>query len=866
MPRVPDEIIQSLKVNTSMLSLAKKYGLSPQKKGTKGYMAICPFHQVDGRPESQPSFSISPEKNVYHCFSCNAGGDPIKFVMDMEKKTFPEAVQSLLAMSPEGGRQRKEDPAAKEKSQPEELPEPERNRILAEVMRTGTQMLRNNKTGREYLENRGLDPLELLKHYSIGFWNGNQYPNLADGERQKLEQLGLLNEDRYLFENCVVFPLVKDKSIATIYGRKAHGEGSHYLLPGSRQGLYLPKQGLNPREPVIVTESIIDALSLFAAGVHNVLPCLGVNGFLPDHLAYLKQNSFPIIYVAFNGDEAGNRAAAQLKLTLQNAGMATEILELPAEQDLNDMLRELGPAKLKAWFTEKMKTEEPRPTVWEDEYAVYVLFDDREYRVRLQSQSMDYLKVQIKAYRLNRKDEYYTDKLDLYQSRPREHFMNNTARTLGVDAKRIVKDVNALITFLEEYQLERKKREERGPVYAMPDHECREAQEALKSPDLLELIMEDFGSCGMVGNREQCLLIYLGALSRLIGQPYGTLIVSRSGAGKSFIQDMVATFTPEEFLLRMTRLTSQSLFYQGKTGLKHKLISIEEDEGMQEAMYSIRTLLSAQRLQIHSVKTDSRSGELVPYENIVEGPASVLISTTDLASFNFENVNRFLVVHLDESPEQTRRIMEHQRKIAGLEGIKQRLAAEKIAQRHRNMQRLLKPVTVVNRLNSGVEYPDDLLNARRENTKLDALIKTVALLHQHQREIKQTRFFDTVTTYIEVTQKDIDTVHRIAAEVLRQSIDELSKLCRELLTHIHALVDERFAAEKALNPDLQRWQVRFSRKELKDRCGWSRWHLEEHLRELVEAGYIAERMGKRGQRYSYSLVEDSIPEPPRINL
>lgn len=864
MPRVPDEIIQSLKVNTSMLTLAKKYGLSPKKKGTKGYMAICPFHQVDGRPESQPSFSISPEKNVYHCFSCNAGGDPIKFVMDIEKKTFPEAVDVLLAMKPQVGKPDDGGRAAKGKTKPAEMPEAERSSTLAEVMRNSTEMLRNNKAGREYLENRGLDPLELLKHYSIGFWNGSQYPDLVDAEREKLEQLGLLTDGRYLFESCVIFPLVKGKSIATIYGRKAHGEGSHYLLPGTRQGLYLPKQGLNPREPVIVTESIIDALSLFAAGVHNVLPCLGVNGFLPDHLAYLNQNSFPIIYVAFNGDEPGNKAAAQLKLTLQQSGMATVVLELPPEQDLNDMLRELGPAKLKTWFTERMKTEEPRPTVWEDEHAVYLLFDDREYRVRLQSQSMDYLKVQIKAYRLNRKDEYYTDKLDLYQSRPREHFMNNTARTLGIDAQTIVKDVNALITFLEEYQLARKSKEERGQMYEMSEEERLEALEYLQAPDLLGRIAADFEACGMVGNREQCLLAYLGSLSRLTERPFGTLIVSRSGAGKSFLQDMVASFTPDESLLRMTRLTSQSLFYQGRNGLKHKLLSIEEDEGMQEAMYSIRVLLSSQRLQIHSLKTDTQSGELTAYENVVEGPASVMISTTDLASFTFENVNRFFVLCLDESPEQTQRIMDHQRKIAGVEGIKQRLAAKKIAQLHRNIQRLLKPVTVVNRIGTGVEYPGQLLNARREATKLDSLIKTVALLHQYQREARQERFFEMNTSYIETTEEDIAAVLEIANEVLCQSIDDLSKLCRELLGYIHTLVEEKHGVEKLDNPDLERWQVRFTRKELKDLSGWSRWHLEEHLKELVEAGYIAERMGRRGQRYAYSLVEDAIPEPPRI--
>ena len=147
MPRVPDAVIQSLKANTSMLSLARKYGLEPKKKGTRGYMAICPFHDVNGKPETEPSFSISPEKNVYHCFSCNAGGDPIKFVMDFEKKTFPEAVDALLAMKPQVAKPDDGGRAAKGKTKPAEMPETERKRTLAEVMRNSTEALRNNKTG-----------------------------------------------------------------------------------------------------------------------------------------------------------------------------------------------------------------------------------------------------------------------------------------------------------------------------------------------------------------------------------------------------------------------------------------------------------------------------------------------------------------------------------------------------------------------------------------------------------------------------------------------------------------------------------------------------------------------------------------------
>jgi hypothetical protein len=107
-------------------------------------------------------------------------------------------------------------------------------------------------------------------------------------------------------------------------------------------------------------------------------------------------------------------------------------------------------------------------------------------------------------------------------------------------------------------------------------------------------------------------------------------------------------------------------------------------------------------------------------------------------------------------------------------------------------------------------------------------------------------------------------VKRIAGDVLRQSLDDLSKMCRELLGYIHELVDEKYSRERKSNAELERWQVSFTRKELMGRSRWSRWHLEEHLAELEKAGYIAHRIGKKGQRYSYNLVEETIPELPDI--
>jgi alpha-amylase/alpha-mannosidase (GH57 family) len=121
--------------------------------------------------------------------------------------------------------------------------------------------------------------------------------------------------------------------------------------------------------------------------------------------------------------------------------------------------------------------------------------------------------------------------------------------------------------------------------------------------------------------------------------------------------------------------------------------------------------------------------------------------------------------------------------------------------------------------------------------------------------------------YIEVTKEDIEAVHAIAGDVLRQSLDELPKLCRDLLVIIHDPVSEKFKAAIAAGEENlpQRWQITVTRKELQERSRWSRWHLEEHLRELEESGYIVHRIGKKGQKYAYSLVDETVPEVPSVN-
>ena len=867
--RIPDEVIESVKRNSSFRSLLSGYGISLGKRG-KTQFITCPFHKIEGKTESVPSCSIDLKENLYHCFSCNAGGNIIQFVMAYEKVPFFEAVNKLLAITPTLTKRKNTDRKPPESVQ-KPLNEEEKQAIFREIIDRSTDALRNDRCAREYLESRGLDPLFLLEHYTMGYWSGRIVSGLAQPEREKLKSIGFITESgNCLFERCVIFPLYSiEGKVTTIYGRRIvkYGDAHHFMLPGTPRGLYLPRSGLDPQKPVVVTESIIDALSLFTAGTTNVLPQLGVNGFFPDHRNYLQEKSFPKVFIALNGDLPGKRAAAQLAEHLQANRLLAATIDLPDGTDLNDMLCERGSAKLREWIASFIEEQPENPTVWEDALYTYILLGSREYRINgLSAAPLDRLRVSVKVYDINRKHQFHLDTFDLYQCRARELFIGKAAPILSVERELLTGEVNQLITTLEELRLKMVANSTaHKKEYIMTEEERREALEYLQAPNLLERIRADIRDYGFVGNDDITLLVYLCCLSRITDKALGILLVARSGTGKTTLQNIIASFTPEEFVLHMTRLTGQSLFYQGQDGLTNKLLTIEEDEGMQDALYAIRVLLSSQKLCVQSIKTD-QNGEHKAYENVVNGPASVIISTTDPSAFDHETLNRFLVVHLDESVEQTRRIELFQNKMMGPEGIKQREKAKRITRLHQNIQRLIKPLPVMNNIGLGIEYPEGLLHTRRERNKVATLIETVALLHQYQRSVQEIEALGNTMKYIEVTKEDVLAVKNFAAEVLCDSIDELPKLCRELLEYIHELVHERYQQAIKAGERVALWQVAFTRKELKDHCGWSMWHLREHLPELVELGYIAPRMGRQGQRYAYSLVDEKIPNPPQLTF
>ena len=305
---------------------------------------------------------------------------------------------------------------------------------------------------------------------------------------------------------------------------------------------------------------------------------------------------------------------------------------------------------------------------------------------------------------------------------------------------------------------------------------------------------------------------------------------------------------PEEDLVRYSAMSGQSLFYMGDRSLQHKILAIAEEEGAKHASYPLKMLQSEGRVTMASTGTDA-NGNLITQEYRVEGPVS-LFTTTTAIDVDEELLNRCLVLSVDEGREQTAAIHRRQRERRTLAGLRGQESREAVLNLHRNAQRLLRPLAVVNPHADRLTFLDDRTRTRRDHDKYLSLIDTVALLHQHQRSVKTLSVAGRSVDYIEVTPADIAQANALAHEVLGRSLDELPPQTRRLLGLVRELVNERSAKQGML-----RAAVRFSRREVRDATGWGDTQLKVHLGRLTELEYLLVHRTPQGG-YGYELLYD----------
>lgn len=497
----------------------------------------------------------------------------------------------------------------------------------------------------------------------------------------------------------------------------------------------------------------------------------------------------------------------------------------------------------------------PLPETAEDiaaeikEQEIIVNFGDRRYRVRGLSKNLSYeqLKVNILC---SKEDNFHVDTLELYSARHRAAFINQVAIELNVTEKVIKHDLGKLLLKLETLQDEqiRAKLKPQKLEIKITDPEKDAALELLKSKDLLARILQDFERSGIVGEETNKLVGYLACVSRKLDAPLAIIIQSSSAAGKSSLMEVILSLMPEEERIQYSAMTGQSLFYVGKSDLKHKILAIAEEEGAEQASYALKLLQSEGKLTIASTGKDAATGKLVTNEYHVEGPVMIFLTTTAV-EVDDELLNRCIVLTVNESREQTKAIHHFQRQQQTLSGLLAIQDKQEIKTIHQNAQRLLQPLLVANPFADRLTFLDDRTRTRRDHMKYLTLIKSIALLHQYQRPIKTINHNGKPLKYIEVEKSDIEVANRLAHEVLGRSLDELPPQTRRLLN----LVCD-FVANECAQKVIKQSDYRFSRRQIREVTGWGNTQLKIHLRRLEDLEYLLVHRGKRGLQFYYELL------------
>jgi DNA primase catalytic core len=843
---IAESEIERVKSNISLASVIRARGVELKRKG-KQLWGLCPFHAED-----EPSFAVDERKGLWNCLGkCQTGGDAFSFVMKADSLNFKQAFELLAKNQPSKTATRKEKPVENEITGADAQTKSELEYLEKAVAYYHKSLLKNEKAI-AYLNSRGITP-EAVQTFKLGFVDGSLKDKINPDGKANLESLGLLNErGSEMMFGSVVFPLLDANSnqVVGLYARHIEKK-QHLYLSGKRRGVFNPA-GAKETEEIILTESVIDALALWSIGIRNVTCAYGVNGLTDEIVNHLSESRIKRVCLMLDADDTGREAAPKLAEKLSAIGIESRAVILPAK-DAAEFVADGGTLEAVQNLISAVETQSGIATAELETLADgtrQITFEQREYRVRgLSPFGLEKLKINL---RLNVGNLFHLDTLDLYQSRARTNFAQTAAKACRTSESIINADLLTLIEKLEAERLQMRKSEHAEPeTAAMSEADKQMALAFLKDKNLCEKIVEDFRRCGLVGERSTVLTAYLGSISRKLAEPLALLIVARSGAGKSALQDALCAFVPPEELVRVTRLTGQALFYKDPYSLQRKMLVIAEDEGAQAAVYSLRTLASDQRLSIAATRTDPATGKLSTEHYEVFGPVVIVITTTSAEAFDEETRSRFVQLSMNESIEQTRAILERQRHQYSLSGVLEKAESEEIKRLHHHAQRLIRPLAVVNPFVEYLTYPSEKIIHRREQRKYLSLINSVALLHQYQREIKTARRGDIEIEYVEVELSDIALANELAEEILGQAMDELAPPVRGMFDAIAKACREK-AAESESRPE----DVQLTRREIRETTAWSDWQVRMYCQKLVEMEYLFAVQAVNGKPAVYQLARD----------
>jgi len=881
--------IQEIKSKLTLAQVLQHYGLKPDKN----LRLHCPFHE-----DKTPSLQVYYKTHTAYCFSsnCKTHGrsmDVIDFIMYKENCTKAEAIQKAIELINyyEGkvNHQHKTiQPATNEAVQ---LTVP-REEFLQNMFIYFKNAVHNSKPAQEYLHERGLDPLKIETGYNTAqFHHGNRKD---DALINNCVAVGLLypwgtntRQGGQAFKPFAKYSIVfalrnRANQVTGLYFRSTINdqEQKHFYLKDSA-GLY-PAYPNPDTEKIIIAESIIDAASLQQIKAitddYSLLSAYGTNRLNDEMKAAITQlQQLKEIVFAFDNDEAGNKAAEkyaeELKQLLPNIAITKMVLPC---KDVNETLTahneevfEILLSERTNGFSFSIEKEKPEPdakllidkTIEKKKTAEVIkqhptneLDTSNRYKLRYTTDTANYfiqgglpkttdnLKVMLVIEAINSPlgaGGKARNRIDLYEDKQVERLCKEVAEKLQLRKDLLEADLYRLTDLLEshiETTLQQNRSDETKPLQILTIKERQELESFARKPKLIKRLNELLGQTGIVGEDRNRIFLLIIAISHKMTETLHALIQGSSGSGKTRLLKQISDCIPKENVTKLTRLSDKVLYNFPENYFVNRLLCLEDIDGLsEEAEFAFRELQSNGELNsATSIKLEN--GQITSGQKTVKGPIASLACTTRGEIYE-DNMSRVFLIAVDESTEQTKRIIEYQnKKAAGLIDYKKEAEIKIFLQKFIS---IIEAREVINPFAEKIQLPQEAQKIRRLNDLFQSFVKMITILNQHQRKQDERK---RLITEIE----DVETAVAVMFESIVLKVDELDGSLRQFYEELKSYLQKHYNGTHKT--------AEFSLREIRHALKASKMQVFRFFNDLQQLEYVKQNGGYANRGFTYKIL------------
>ncbi len=793
---------------------------------------LCP---LPGHKEKTPSFHLYEDTDTFNCFGCGRGGDCIKLYADLEGISNTDAFVELCRRAGiEFTSRDKEIYKIKET-------ELHKNR---EVYLSFKDMckaeLEKFEDIIEFCNRIWGFKTDILKKYEFGFCSTAVYPALLEKYGKiRLVEAGLMNGNGWrVFQDRIInhYPGTAGEPVFFIGRATPRTQGFNGKEPvkyfktltkssdkGVSDTVETPLFILRGKgNTTYITEGIADAISIHEVTGETVISPTTTkfknDDF--DKVAHAVKHYKEVIIVNDNEEnQSGEKGAVGTVRELRKRRIkGIKFIELPRAEgvnkiDINDFLKVNPPEVFQKLPTRKL---------WE----IMADSTDKSNLEGVKSLFIELIEEEGEEEAAIHLEGIFSDSFHLkyIEKKKYERLFRGTIKKLEEQAKDSVdKKIAENI-------------EEQEKAELLTDEDFRQAEVMAKRPDIMAEIFTDIKNLGVVGEETNTAMVYLAGTSRKMKKPLKLNLRGDTCTGKNTIVNKVIDMFPKDEVIDASRMSKQALAYMGRTALQSKILIITEDEGSEEAGYNLRILQSEDGINTLVPIKDPKTGMLRTVKYEVLGPTAT-ISTTNKIKLYQDNETRVIVLYVDTSTEQNRRVVEsikekHSSYRGGEESVK-----EAICRKHQAFQKMLEPVEVVIPYFNKIDFPTGKNRTRRDIDQFASIIKAVAFLRQHQKEVKHTDTGD----YIEADLTDYNYAYSIAIKIFQQTLSDISPNAQKLLD---MLVNKWSGNAHTLTNQIIERKLKLSGS-----------FVRKYMKELRDTVYIeVSNSGTKGKGHNYEYI------------